>query len=59
LRVFLKECEKSFSLQAEPVAGAEVRWLDWARQYADSIDPFKNGGLREIIARFDDSEPAN
>ena len=60
LHVFLKECEKSFSLEAEPAAGAaEVRWLDWARQYADSLDPLKNGGLREIIARFDDSESAN
>jgi hypothetical protein len=54
LRAFLKECEESLSLADEPEANnVKERWLSWAQKHADSLDPFKNGGLREIIGRFD------
>lgn len=54
LRAFLKECEESLPFLDEQKANdVNARWLSWARQHADSLDPVKNGGLREIIARFD------
>ena len=59
LRGFLKECEESLSLLDKQKANDVTRWLSWAREHTDSLDPFKNGGLREIIARFERASMAS
>ena len=50
LRQFLAECNESLAASGELSSESpEVLWLEWARSYADKLNPFANGGLRAFI----------
>lgn len=54
VRMFLQECEHFLSEQGKlETEKLENRCLGWLRNYADSLDPLKNGKLREIIRMFE------
>lgn len=50
LRRFLRLCEASLAKadQLSPSTDA-MRWLEWARMYADSLDPLQNGTVEKAI----------
>jgi hypothetical protein len=51
LREFLHACEKSLIERKGEIASdsPESKWLSWAHQYTDRIDPLKNGSFEEAI----------
>lgn len=58
LREYLQACEQSITAgedAPEPSSGG-VRWLAWARNYADRLDPFKNGNLEMAVHEFTEDE---
>lgn len=52
LREFICACEKSLIDRKGELApnSPEAQWLRWAYQYADRIDPLKNGSFEESIS---------
>jgi hypothetical protein len=48
LRAFLDAAEAR--IVAEPAPGALTAWLEWARGYAESVDPLTSAGLEELRA---------
>jgi hypothetical protein len=55
VRVFLTQCEVYFkdNGSVDPIS-VEQRWLLWAKKFADSLDPIKNGRLQLIVSKFDE-----
>lgn len=50
LRRFLDRFEKALLAQGPLTAdSAEARWLAWARTYANEINPFTSGSIKQII----------
>lgn len=59
LREFLREIEKSISSSTQtPETKPRDDWLAWARDYADELDPFKNGVLRNVLPPSDSQAAA-
>lgn len=54
LREFLQACEKFLIERKGKIApdSPEAKWLRWAYQYVDRIDPLKNGSVEETIFRL-------
>jgi hypothetical protein len=53
LRRFLRQCEVSLTNAGRlSPSNDAVRWLEWARAYADSLDPLQNGAALESIRRL-------
>jgi len=50
LRAFLRACEAARG-PGEP-GSHQRRWLDWAYQHADRLDPLKNGQAAEMLEKF-------
>jgi hypothetical protein len=58
LREYLQACEQSIATgkdALEPSSGG-VRWLAWARGYADRLDPLKNGRLEMAVHEFTEDD---
>lgn len=58
IRMYLEACEQSLTSSEGSVNrdSPEARWLIWAREYADRLDPTNNGGVEEAVRRFTEDE---
>lgn len=50
IRAFLSACQAAWG-SCEP-GSLERRWLDWAHQHADRLDPLKNGQVSEMLTQL-------
>jgi hypothetical protein len=49
LKQFVGACEKFFLAQTKSSDELVARWLDWARAYADHLNPLMNGQLESVV----------
>jgi hypothetical protein len=57
LRLFIQACEQTLAAESETQQSKDsvVRWLRWAREHADRIDPMRNGSLERSLSDGKDS----
>ena len=49
VKQFVGACEKFFLAETKSSDGLVASWLDWARAYADHLNPLMNGQLESVV----------